>query len=149
MWNPDRYVFVVFLAACLALAGCTNTVVVYVTPAPTSVSSPTPTPVSSVTDDPDADATLTLVDCAIQLRYNDVTVILRHTTADECDGASGTLAFMGSWYAIDPGTATKHKNLICKGNYVSRSVVGTPTEVWDTGGAYFGSEICREWGLSR
>lgn len=149
MRNPYRYVSVVSLAACLTLVGCTNTVVVYVTPAPTPISRPTPTPVSRVTDDPNAYSTLTLVDCSIQLRYNDVTVILRHTTADECPTAARTLAFMGPWYAIDPDTATQHKNLICKANYVSATVVGTPTEVWDTGGAYFGSEICREWGLLR
>ena len=144
MRNPCRRFSAVTLAACLALAGCSNTVVIYVTPAPT--------PVSDVTDNPFADSTFQLVDCAIQLRYDNVTVILRHTLADECAGAArGPLAFMGTWYAINPDTATQHKNLICKANHVGMiagaSVVGTPVEVWDTGGATLGSEICREWNL--
>jgi len=153
MRNPYRYVFGASLAACLMVAGCsTTTVIVYVTPAPSLDSHPSLCcrPAGSVTLLTSSDIpTLTLTDCAIQNRYNDVTVILRRTTADECVAAARVLAFMGTWYSIDPDTATQHKNLICKANYVSPYVVGTPTEVWDTGGATLGTEICREWNLFR
>jgi hypothetical protein len=86
----------------------------------------------------------TFADCAIQLRYNDVTVVLRDSSAAACARAEGLLSYLGTWYTIDAGTATQHKGLTCTGIYIG--VAGT-VEVWDTGGEVNGTEICREWNI--
>jgi hypothetical protein len=111
---------------------------------------PGPSLVSGVNTDDNAVSTddniplPTLADCAIQLRYNDVTVVLRDSSAAACARAESLLSYLGTWYTIDAGTATQHKRLTCTGTYAG--VAGT-VEVWDTGGEINGTEICREWNL--
>jgi hypothetical protein len=111
---------------------------------------PGPSLVSGVNTDDNAVSTddniplPTLADCAIQLRYNDATVVLRDGSAAACSRAEGLLSYLGTWYTIDAGTATQHKRLTCTGIYAG--VAGT-VEVWDTGGETNGTEICREWNI--
>jgi hypothetical protein len=65
---------------------------------------PGPSLVSGVNTDNNAFSTdnniplPTLADCAIQLRYNDVTVVLRDSSAAACARAEGLLAYLGTWY---------------------------------------------------
>jgi hypothetical protein len=92
----------------------------------------------------DGPPVLIVKDCAIQLRFNDVTVVLRSSNDATCTRAEGLLSYLGTWYTISADTATQHKRLICTGTYAG--VVGT-VEVWDTGGAITGTEICREWNI--
>ena len=91
-----------------------------------------------------AQDTPTATDCAIQKRYDDVTVVVRGTQDIGCARARGLVSYMGGWYTIVPATATQHKTLVCTGTYSGES--GT-VEVWDTGGEVLGTEICREWNL--
>lgn len=107
------------------------------TPAELASFAPTPPATEAPTAPP-------LADCAIQLRYNDATVVLRDGSAAACSRAEGLLSYLGTWYTIDAGTATQHKRLTCTGIYAG--VAGT-VEVWDTGGETNGTEICREWNI--
>jgi hypothetical protein len=109
----------------------------------TPAESPGPSLVSGV--NPGGDEPVpTLADCAIELRYEDVTVVLRDSGSVACTRAESLLRYVGIFYSLDPATATQHKKLICSGDYVG--IAGT-VEVWDTGGAYYGTEICKEWNL--
>ena len=124
----------------LAVFGCSSGRATWPPLQPLATDEPAPTGQEAyITQD-----TPTATDCAIQKRYDNVTVVVRATQDIGCARARGLVSYMGNWYTVVPATATQHKTLVCTGTSSGES--GT-VEVWDTGGEVLGTEICREWNL--
>jgi hypothetical protein len=126
----------------LLLSGCTSAAI---TPSQVESPSPTSTPTAAPALSVITEMPVAMGDCAIELRYNNVTVVARGNGGTACALAMSSLSFMGAWYEVDPATATHGLNRICSGPGSMRIA----TEVWDSGGAYYGTEICKEWNLPR
>jgi len=99
--------------------------------APTSP--PTPEPISTRAGD-----------CAVRLNGANATVVVRGAGAAACTAAKHALLGIGVFYTIDTTTATKGVYLVCSGPVMGLSGV---VEVWDSGGAIWGTSVCLGWNL--